>query len=79
MLLDSQKDDNRVVGSTKGLVFYGVPHQGSSLTLYGTTTKYISYPSIEVSELSRGSVLNLYILITKIVILNMSTCLAGVF
>jgi len=46
-----------LVDNTRGVVFYSVPHDGSSLADYSLrlTAAYLLYPSVEVRELRKGS------------------------
>lgn len=44
-----------LVKQTKGIVFYSVPHKGSSLAAFGRRISYLAYPSIEVRQLTPGS------------------------
>lgn len=44
-----------IVKQTKGIVFYSVPHKGSSLAGIGRRISYLVYPSIEVRQLAPGS------------------------
>ncbi|XP_041369915.1 protein SERAC1-like [Gigantopelta aegis] len=42
---------------TRGFVFYSVPHHGSVLANRSNTAKYILYPSVEVKELGKDSLM----------------------
>jgi len=41
--------------NTKGVVFYGTPHQGSRIAKLNSLSKYVFFPSVEVQELEMGS------------------------
>jgi len=49
--------ERNLVDNTRGVVFYSVPHEGSSLADYSsrTTAAYLLYPSVEVRDLRAGS------------------------
>ena len=51
-----------LVDNTRGVVFYSVPHEGSSLADYSsrTTAAYLLSPSVEVRDLRAGQ---LYVLL----------------
>ncbi|ESO82622.1 hypothetical protein LOTGIDRAFT_108969, partial [Lottia gigantea] len=55
----SVHDTTRVYGgikdSTKGFIFYGVPHHGSYLSKLSNKAFYILYPSVEVQDLDHES------------------------
>jgi len=48
-----------LVDNTHGVVFYSVPHEGSSLADFSsrTTAAYLLSPSVEVRDLRAGSIL----------------------
>jgi len=48
--------ERNLVDNTRGIVFYSVPHEGSSLADYSsrTTAAYLLYPSVEVRDLRAG-------------------------
>jgi len=52
----SEDPDKRMFASnTKGVVFYGTPHQGSRIAKMNSLSKYFFFPSVEVQELEMGS------------------------
>lgn len=57
MLLEaSQKPEmSPVINSTRGIIFYSVPHHGSHLAEYSVNARYLLFPSLEVKELSKGN------------------------
>merc|ERR1719419_369501 len=40
---------------TKGVMFYSVPHHGTSMAEYSINVRYLLFPSIEVRELCKDS------------------------
>jgi len=48
--------ERSLVDNTRGLLFYSVPHNGSSLADYSSrpTAAYLLYPSVEVRDLRKG-------------------------
>ncbi|XP_026531056.1 protein SERAC1 isoform X1 [Notechis scutatus] len=57
MLLDASMDPEMasIVDSTRGIVFYSVPHHGSRLAEYSVNIRFLLFPSVEVKELSKDS------------------------
>ncbi|XP_074641525.1 protein SERAC1-like [Tubulanus polymorphus] len=58
MLLESWNSDSHIQSmarKTLGVIFYSVPHKGSSLAAYSTQAKFLLNPSIEVKELCQDS------------------------
>ncbi|XP_034015489.1 protein SERAC1 [Thalassophryne amazonica] len=57
MLLDSAQDPDmhRLLKNTKGVLFYSVPHHGTSMAEYSVNVRYLLFPSIEVRELCKDS------------------------
>ncbi|MBN3324235.1 SRAC1 protein, partial [Atractosteus spatula] len=57
MLLDALKDPDMqsLIKNTQGIMFYSVPHHGTSIAEYSVTVKYLLFPSVEVKELSKDS------------------------
>ncbi|XP_072541824.1 protein SERAC1 isoform X3 [Salminus brasiliensis] len=57
MLLDASNDPelSPLVKNTKGVLFYSVPHYGTSMAEYSVNVRYLLFPSIEVKELCRDS------------------------
>ncbi|KAL7987648.1 hypothetical protein Chor_006567, partial [Crotalus horridus] len=55
MLLDASMDPEMasIVDSTRGIVFYSVPHHGSRLAEYSVNIRFLLFPSVEVKELSK--------------------------
>lgn len=53
MLVDFEDDD--MVDSTEGIVFFSVPHLGSPIATHSEKASYILFPSTEVNELSENS------------------------
>lgn len=55
MLLDAAGDpDMQELKNTKGIMFYSVPHRGTSMAEYSVNVRYLLFPSIEVRELCKG-------------------------
>ena len=50
-----EKSFSKVIDNTIGVVFYSVPHKGSSLAKISNLAKYMVFPSIEVQELNQGT------------------------
>ncbi len=44
-----------VCSQTRGIVFYSVPHHGSTLADISNQAGYLVYPSVEVRELRKGN------------------------
>ncbi|XP_056219269.1 protein SERAC1 isoform X1 [Seriola aureovittata] len=57
MLLDASEDPDmhELLKNTKGIVFYSVPHRGTSMAEYSVNVRYLLFPSIEVRELCKDS------------------------
>ncbi|XP_030628325.1 protein SERAC1 [Chanos chanos] len=57
MLLDASNDPDlrSLIKNTKGILFYSVPHRGTSMAEYSVNVRYLLFPSIEVRELCRDS------------------------
>ncbi|XP_026175167.1 protein SERAC1 isoform X2 [Mastacembelus armatus] len=57
MLLDASKDPDMrgLLKNTKGIMFYSVPHHGTSMAEYSVNVRYLLFPSIEVRELCKDS------------------------
>ncbi|KAM3602899.1 uncharacterized protein V6R79_013118 [Siganus canaliculatus] len=57
MLLDASEDPDmqRLLKNTKGIMFYSVPHNGTSMAEYSVNVRYLLFPSIEVRELCKDS------------------------
>ena len=56
MLLHAQAEqDLDFVHNTKGMMFFGTPHLGSSVAKLNTATKFFFFPSSEVNDLEEGS------------------------
>uniref|UniRef100_A0A667XFZ7 Protein SERAC1 n=1 Tax=Myripristis murdjan TaxID=586833 RepID=A0A667XFZ7_9TELE len=57
MLLDASEDPDmhELMKNTKGIVFYSVPHNGTSMAEYSVNVRYLLFPSIEVRELCKDS------------------------
>ncbi|XP_071335462.1 protein SERAC1 [Trachinotus anak] len=57
MLLDASEDPDmhELLKNTKGIVFYSVPHYGTSMAEYSVNVRYLLFPSIEVRELCKDS------------------------
>lgn len=56
MLLDASMDPDMhgLLNNTKGMMFYSVPHHGTSMAEYSVNVRYLLFPSIEVRELCKG-------------------------
>lgn len=56
MLLDASVDPDMhgLLNNTKGMMFYSVPHHGTSMAEYSVNVRYLLFPSIEVRELCKG-------------------------
>lgn len=56
MLLDASMDPDMhgLLNNTKGIMFYSVPHHGTSMAEYSVNVRYLLFPSIEVRELCKG-------------------------
>lgn len=56
MLLDASMDPDMhgLLNNTKGMMFYSVPHHGTSMAEYSVNVRYLLFPSIEVKELCKG-------------------------
>jgi len=52
----SSSVEHTLVDNTRGVLFYSVPHNGSSLADYSLrpTAAYLLYPSVEVRDLRAG-------------------------
>lgn len=63
-LADDDTQFTNMVNNTVGVVFYSVPHRGSTLAQLSNTASYIVAPTVEVQEMGRGVLLlflsNLY-------------------
>ncbi|XP_028997145.1 protein SERAC1 [Betta splendens] len=57
MLLDASDnpDMQGLLKNTKGIMFYSVPHRGTSMAEYSVNVRYLLFPSIEVRELCKDS------------------------
>ena len=56
MLLHAQTEqDHDFVDNTKGMMFFGTPHLGSSVAKLNSATKFFFFPSTEVNDLEEGS------------------------
>ncbi|XP_017278691.1 protein SERAC1 [Kryptolebias marmoratus] len=57
MLQDAADDPDmqEFLKNTKGIMFYSVPHRGTSMAEYSVSVRYLLFPSIEVRELCRDS------------------------
>uniref|UniRef100_A0A3Q1IL27 Protein SERAC1 n=1 Tax=Anabas testudineus TaxID=64144 RepID=A0A3Q1IL27_ANATE len=57
MLLDASDNPemNGLLKNTKGIMFYSVPHRGTSMAEYSVNVRYLLFPSIEVRELCKDS------------------------
>ncbi|XP_036355213.1 protein SERAC1 isoform X3 [Octopus sinensis] len=55
MLLLDELMERKVVKNSKGIVFYSVPHRGSTLATLWKQAWFLLYPSIEVKELDPDS------------------------
>ncbi|KAF3702893.1 Protein SERAC1 Serine active site-containing protein 1 [Channa argus] len=57
MLLDASVDPEmlELLKNTKGIVFYSVPHHGTSVAEYSVSVRYLLFPSVEVRELCKDS------------------------
>lgn len=57
MLLDASEDPDMhgLLKHTKGVMFYSVPHHGTSMAEYSINVRYLLFPSIEVRELCKDS------------------------
>ncbi|CAG03599.1 unnamed protein product, partial [Tetraodon nigroviridis] len=57
MLLDASMDPDMhgLLNNTKGMMFYSVPHHGTSMAEYSVNVRYLLFPSIEVRELCKDS------------------------
>ncbi|GAB1609527.1 protein SERAC1-like [Argonauta hians] len=55
MLLLDEITERKVVRNSKGIVFYSVPHRGSTLATLWRQAWFLLYPSIEVKELDPDS------------------------
>ena len=53
--LENNVLDQGILKSTKGIMFYSVPHLGSPIATHCKKARYILFPSIEVNELSENS------------------------
>ena len=62
-----------VLDRSEGLVFYSVPHHGSPLAVLGKHTKYLFYPSVEVTELTEGKYIIEVILEVKTSLLHLDS------
>jgi len=53
---DMSSVERGLVDNTRGVLFYSVPHNGSSLADYSSrpTAAYLLYPSVEVRDLRAG-------------------------
>ncbi|CAB4057163.1 SERAC1 [Lepeophtheirus salmonis] len=51
----ADEEDLNFVKNTRGIIFYGTPHQGSDVATLNATSKFIFFPSTEVRELAAGS------------------------
>jgi len=53
---DTSSVERGLVDNTRGVLFYSVPHNGSSLADYSSrpTAAYLLYPSVEVRDLRAG-------------------------
>lgn len=60
MLLDASDDPDMhgLLKNTKGIMFYSVPHRGTSMAEYSVNVRYLLFPSIEVRELCKGKSMN---------------------
>lgn len=56
MLQDAADDPDmqELLKNTKGIMFYSVPHRGTSMAEYSVNVRYLLFPSIEVRELCKG-------------------------
>jgi len=54
--VETSAAEHSLVVNTRGVVFYSVPHNGSSLADYSLrpTAAYLLYPSVEVHDLRAG-------------------------
>ena len=48
-------NNNQIVDSTKGALFYSVPHLGSPVATQSEKARFILFPSVEANELSQTS------------------------
>ncbi|KAG7508591.1 SERAC1 [Solea senegalensis] len=57
MLLDASEDPDMqgLLKNTKGIMFYSVPHRGTSMAEYSVSVRYLLFPSVEVRELCKDS------------------------
>nr|XP_046230096.1 protein SERAC1 isoform X1 [Scatophagus argus] len=57
MLLDASEDPDMqgLIKNTKGIMFYSVPHHGTSMAEYSVNVRYLLFPSVEVRELCKDS------------------------
>ncbi|XP_068198497.1 protein SERAC1 [Antennarius striatus] len=57
MLLDASEDPDMhgLLQNTKGILFYSVPHHGTSMAEYSVHARYLLFPSVEVRELCKDS------------------------
>uniref|UniRef100_H2VB60 Protein SERAC1 n=1 Tax=Takifugu rubripes TaxID=31033 RepID=H2VB60_TAKRU len=57
ILLDASMDPDMhgLLNNTKGMMFYSVPHHGTSMAEYSVNVRYLLFPSIEVRELCKDS------------------------
>ncbi|XP_068609767.1 protein SERAC1 [Brachionichthys hirsutus] len=57
MLLDASEDPDmyELLQNTKGILFYSVPHHGTSMAEYSVHVRYLLFPSVEVRELCKDS------------------------
>lgn len=57
MLVDAKESQeyNNIYSNTKGVVFFGTPHAGSSLADYSTRAGFVLFPSVEVNQLKAGA------------------------
>ncbi|KAI3364275.1 hypothetical protein L3Q82_011079, partial [Scortum barcoo] len=57
MLLDASEDPDMhgLLKNTKGIMFYSVPHHGTSMAEYSVNVRYLLFPSVEVRELCKDS------------------------
>lgn len=57
MLLLDETMEKKILKQTKGIIFYSVPHRGSTLASLWRQAWFLLYPSIEVNELDPDSLL----------------------
>ena len=53
--MSPDKDKRQLADNTRGVVFYGTPHEGSRIAKMNSISKYFFFPSVEVQKLEIGS------------------------